>query len=60
MAEEEAKAKKAADKLRDKERKKAKKVAAKDAPSTEGGQVSEIPLRGKTAEEQAPPPAAAP
>jgi methionyl-tRNA synthetase len=51
QAEEDAKAKKAADKVRDKERKKAKKEAAKSA---------ELPLRGAVAEEQAPPPAAAP
>jgi methionyl-tRNA synthetase len=52
LAEEQAKAKKAADKARDKERKAAKKAAAKSA--------AEIPIRGSVAEEQAPPPAAAP
>jgi methionyl-tRNA synthetase len=91
-AEEEAKAKKAADKLREKERKKAKKDAAKAAeasgaqvgessksagaersktneeaakegtPAKENGAAREIvlPLRGVVAEEQAPPPSAAP
>lgn len=52
LAEEQAKAKKAADKARDKERKAAKKAAAKSE--------AEIPIRGSVAEEQAPPPAAAP
>ncbi|QSZ31704.1 hypothetical protein DSL72_001271 [Monilinia vaccinii-corymbosi] len=71
LAEEEAQAKKKADKARDKERKKAKKEAeraAKNAGDTEKKDVqepaaaieTEIPLRGKVAEEQAPPPAAAP
>ncbi|KAL5345917.1 methionine--tRNA ligase mes1 [Pseudogymnoascus australis] len=60
IAEEEAKAKKAADRARDKERKKAKKEAAKAAAPAEGGLKTELPLRGVTAEEQAPPPAAAP
>jgi methionyl-tRNA synthetase len=65
LAEEEAKAKKAADKLRDKERKKAKKEAAAAAAALAAGgppgaQKTELPLRGVVAEEQAPPPAAAP
>ncbi|CAG8972486.1 hypothetical protein HYALB_00001176 [Hymenoscyphus albidus] len=63
LAEEEAKAKKAADKLRDKERKKTKKEAAKkgeDAKKEEVEKKVELPLRGVVAEEQAPPPAAAP
>lgn len=68
--EEDAKAKKAADKARDKERKKLKKEkeklekeASKAGSSTSGQEVegtTELPYRGKTAEEQAPPPAAAP
>jgi methionyl-tRNA synthetase len=53
LAEEEAKAKKKADKEREKERKKA-------ADNLEKGEKTEIPLRGQVAEEQAPPPAAAP
>lgn len=71
LAEEEAQAKKKADKARDKERKKAKKEAEraakaaggaekKDAPAPAAAIETEIPLRGKVAEEQAPPPAAAP
>lgn len=62
LAEEEAKAKKKADKERDKERKKAKKAAAAAAAAGSSGETSqtELPLRGKVAEEQAPPPAAAP
>lgn len=62
LAEEEAKAKKAADKARDKERKKLKKQAAKTgAPAaTPEAAKTELPLRGAAAEEQAPPPAAAP
>jgi methionyl-tRNA synthetase len=75
LAEEEAKAKKKADKEREKERKKAKKAAAEVSTSTVGeaskpkkditiglekGEKTEIPLRGQVAEEQAPPPAAAP
>lgn len=71
LAEEEAQAKKKADKARDKERKKAKKEAEraakaaggaekKDAPAPATAIETEIPLRGKVAEEQAPPPAAAP
>lgn len=71
QAEADAKAKKAADKLRDKERKKAKKAAAKSgeasaetekktATPVENGKPIEIPYRGKLAEEQAPPPSAAP
>ncbi|RDL38089.1 Nucleotidylyl transferase [Venustampulla echinocandica] len=62
LAEEEAKAKKAADKARDKERKKAKKLAAKsgEAVATPESSKTELPLRGVVAEEQAPPPAAAP
>lgn len=63
LAEEEAKAKKAADRARDKERKKAKKGAAKageGAAKVENGAAIEVSLRGKVAEEQAPPPAAAP
>lgn len=99
-AEEEAKAKKAADKLRDKERKAAKKAAERERIAAEKaangevepekapkvkkekgkkpdsrkqipvpvkkaekgfeGQKVELPLRGVVAEEQAPPPAAAP
>jgi methionyl-tRNA synthetase len=73
LAEAEAKAKKAADRARDKERKKAKKAAAEaektgeapaEAKSGEGpakaGEKVEIPFRGVVAEEQAPPPSAAP
>ncbi|KAK6604793.1 methionyl-tRNA synthetase [Botrytis cinerea] len=68
LAEEEAQAKKKADKARDKERKKAKKEAERAAKAAGGaekkepdaGIETEIPLRGKVAEEQAPPPAAAP
>lgn len=69
LAEAEAKAKKAADKARDKERKKAKKAAADaeksgEVKSGEGpakaGEKVEIPFRGAVAEEQAPPPSAAP
>lgn len=63
LAEEEAKAKKKADKERDKERKKAKKEAAKaatDSAAGIAGTTMTLPLRGVTAEEQAPPPAAAP
>jgi len=83
LAEQEVKAKKAADKLRDKERKKAKKEAVKASEASAGGAdagpststkegskkegdkpqpgiENELPLRGVTAEEQAPPPAAAP
>lgn len=65
LAEEEAQAKKKADKARDKERKKAKKEAERAAKAAGGSGVKEqapveIPLRGKVAEEQAPPPAAAP
>lgn len=75
-AEEAAKEKKAADKARDKERKKAKKEAARLAAAKEKeggvgegvpkaeklveGKEVQLPLRGVTAEEQAPPPAAAP
>jgi methionyl-tRNA synthetase len=66
QAEAEAKAKKAADKARDKERKKAKKeaaaaaAAAKTDGAPKGGEKVELPLRGVVAEEQAPPPSAAP
>jgi methionyl-tRNA synthetase len=68
LAEEEAKAKKKADKEKEKERKKAKKanpskvgVSEKiEIGKVETGEKTEIPLRGKVAEEQAPPPAAAP
>ncbi|PQE03701.1 hypothetical protein CJF30_00006426 [Rutstroemia sp. NJR-2017a BBW] len=63
LAEEEAKAKKKADKERDKERKRLKKEAAKkeaDALEKKEAVETELPLRGKVAEEQAPPPAAAP
>lgn len=64
LAEEQAKAKKAADKARDKERKKARKAAAAAGKENEekkaGYATVELPLRGKVAEEQAPPPAAAP
>lgn len=67
QAEAEAKAKKAADKARDKERKKAKKEAAAAAAAAvktdgvpKGGERMELPLRGVVAEEQAPPPSAAP
>jgi methionyl-tRNA synthetase len=68
LAEEEAKAKKKADKEKKKERKKAKKanpskvgVSKKiEIGKVETGEKTEIPLRGKVAEEQAPPPAAAP
>jgi methionyl-tRNA synthetase len=61
LAEEEAKAKKKADKERDKARKAAKKAAAKAAGGeAKVGEQTELPLRGKTAEEQAPPPSAAP
>jgi len=59
LADEEEKAKKKADK----ERKKLKKEAAKkEAGGAEKKEVeaTELPLRGKVAEEQAPPPAAAP
>jgi methionyl-tRNA synthetase len=56
LAEEEAKAKRKADKEREKERKKVKKAAN----NLEKGEKTEIPLRGQVAEEQAPPPAAAP
>lgn len=65
---EQEKAKKLADKARDKARKAAKKEAEK-AKKSAGGTVpaappadipSELPFRGKVAEEQAPPPAAAP
>lgn len=71
QAEAEAKAKKAADKAREKERKKAKKAAATktngatpeaekiDGAPKEDGKV-ELPYRGAIAEEQAPPPSAAP
>jgi len=73
-AEDAAKAKKAADKLRDKERKKAKKAAAangeasgpkdsKEKIAKEEGVTEEklvLPFRGAVAEEQAPPPSAAP
>jgi methionyl-tRNA synthetase len=60
LAEEEAKAKKKADKEREKERKKAKKANPSKASELENGEKAEIPLREKVAEEQAPPPAAAP
>ena len=61
LAEEEAKAKKAADRARDKERKKAKKEAEKKGgEKKEINEKVELPLRGAVAEEQAPPPAAAP
>ncbi|KAG9229245.1 tRNA synthetases class I (M)-domain-containing protein [Amylocarpus encephaloides] len=67
LAEEEAKAKKAADKLRDKERKKARKEVANAAKAGANAEAKpddaekvELPLRGAVAEEQAPPPAAAP
>lgn len=64
LADEEAKAKKAADKARDKERKKAKKAGKTDSsseavPGVEGGLKTEIPFRGAVAEEQ-PPPSSAP
>jgi methionyl-tRNA synthetase len=62
LAEEEVKAKKKADKERDKERKKAKKDAARSAAAAGAGagETVELPLRGVVAEEQAPPPVAAP
>lgn len=68
LADEEAKAKKAADKLRDKERKKLKKAAAKTGEASKTAETkadtppatTELPLRGQVAEEQAPPPVAAP
>jgi methionyl-tRNA synthetase len=70
QAEAEAKAKKAADKVREKERKKAKKAAKTtdanaetekiDGVPTADGKMVEIPFRGKVAEEQVPPPSAAP
>jgi len=61
LAEEEAKAKKAADKARDKERKAARKAQkAEEEAKGKTGETTDLPLRGKVAEEQAPPPAAAP
>lgn len=61
LAEEEAKAKKAADKARDKERKAARKAQkAEEEAKEKTGETTDLPLRGKVAEEQAPPPAAAP
>ncbi|RDW60881.1 nucleotidylyl transferase-2 [Coleophoma cylindrospora] len=63
LAEEEAKAKKKAEKEKDKEKKRLKKEAEKAAKAGAAAQSAEpveIPLRGKVAEEQAPPPAAAP
>ncbi|KAH8596521.1 tRNA synthetases class I (M)-domain-containing protein [Bisporella sp. PMI_857] len=61
-AEAQAKAQKAADKARDKERKKARKEkkAAEKANLEEIPKTTELPFRGVVAEEQAPPPAAAP
>lgn len=60
LAEEEAKAKKAADKARDKERKAARKAQKAEEEKGKEGEKVDLPLRGKVAEEQAPPPAAAP
>jgi len=68
LAEEEAKAKKKADREKVKERKKTKKanpskVGTSEKTETgkvETGEKMGIPLRGKVAEEQASPPAAAP
>jgi methionyl-tRNA synthetase len=60
---EEVKAKKKADKEREKERKKAKKAAGgldKGGKTEKTEEKTGIPLRGQVAEEQAPPPSAAP